>query len=323
MANRIVPETSAQTLSESSQMGFMVLAFMSVFVALWMCLQGQATQAEANSSSIQGRFEEFGKLNGVKNDFLYMPDDALLGFVEVLGGPFTMGSNPVRDRQAYENERWSQGQRQGTLEIETFYISRFETTIAQYAAFVDEAGMTSEEAALQGNPYFPVVGVTWAKAVAYTKWLDSKLRLANETPAQLKNALDAGAKVMLPTEAQWEKAARGTDSRIYPWGNTMNPEYVVYNTTSVAAVGSKPCEICAHGLADMSGNVWEFTRSPMQPYPYDGTNDAEDLSADALYVMRGGSFSDQAGNIRTATRGGVDPGVRNNSIGFRVIIGRE
>ena len=72
----------------------------------------------------------------------------------------------------------------------------------------------------------------------------------------------------------------------------------------------------------MSGNVWELTRSPYQDYPYEESDDREGLAEDALWVMRGGSFGDQEQNIRTGIRGGVDPGVRQASIGFRLVITR-
>ena len=70
----------------------------------------------------------------------------------------------------------------------------------------------------------------------------------------------------------------------------------------------------------MAGNVWEMTASPMQPYPYSEADDLEALDGQALWVMRGGSFADGLGNIRAAVRGGVDPGVRNDAIGFRLVI---
>ena len=72
----------------------------------------------------------------------------------------------------------------------------------------------------------------------------------------------------------------------------------------------------------MAGNVWEWTRSPYQPYPYDATDDREDFDAEALWVMRGGSFSDPAQLVRAANRGGADPGARRPFIGFRVVISR-
>jgi hypothetical protein len=85
-------------------------------------------------------------------------------------------------------------------------------------------------------------------------------------------------------------------------------------------VGSFDCPECAFGLSDMSGNLWELTRSLYQPYPYDPGDDPEDLLADALWVMRGGHFADPENNVRAAVRGGVDPGARRPFIGFRVAL---
>ena len=85
-------------------------------------------------------------------------------------------------------------------------------------------------------------------------------------------------------------------------------------------VGSFDCPECPFGLFDMSGNVWEWTRSPYQSYPYDPTDDRENLEIDALWVMRGGSFADPARNVRAAIRGGGDPGVRRPFMGFRLVL---
>jgi formylglycine-generating enzyme required for sulfatase activity len=88
-------------------------------------------------------------------------------------------------------------------------------------------------------------------------------------------------------------------------------------------VGGFVCAECPYGLADMSGNVWEWTRSPYQPYPYDPTDDRDDLESDALWVMRGGSFGDDPRQVRAAVRGGADPGARRPFIGFRVALSRS
>lgn len=125
----------------------------------------------------------------------------------------------------------------------------------------------------------------------------------------------------LPSEAQWEKAARGTDGRIFPWGNEPRPDRANYRRSSAAPVGSFACPECPFELSDMSGNVWELTRSPNRPYPYDPTNKI-DLDTDALWVMRGGSYADPDQNIRAAIRGGADPGARRPFIGFRVVLTR-
>ena len=251
---------------------------------------------------------------------LGLPNDPLWGFVQIQAGDFTMGSNPVLDRLAYENERWSDRQRQGKVYLPAFYISRYETTIAQFAIFAEEVGLDLEQIGLGGSSNLAVHNVTWSDAVSYASWLETKLRSSSATPGRLKTMLQEGGQVTLPSEAEWEKAARGTDGRIFPWGSQPTSDFANFNSGEIHAVGSKSCGECAYGLSDMSGNVWEFTRSPLQGYPYNPTDDSESLSEDALWVMRGGSFADNINNVRAAVRGAVDPGVRSNTIGFRVAI---
>ncbi|MEX1257123.1 MAG: SUMF1/EgtB/PvdO family nonheme iron enzyme [Gemmatimonadota bacterium] len=258
-------------------------------------------------------------LSGVRPAAWYLPDDRLLGFVEITDGRFLMGSDPQADSLAYENEFWPGGG-QATVDLPTYYIGRTEVTIAQFRAFLADTRYAVDPAALDGPPDHPVASVTWPDALAYARWLDGMLRNWSDTPPELARALDEGARVTLPDEAEWEKAARGTDGRIFPWGNDPVGGKANFQGTDVAPVGSVVCAECAHGLADMSGNVWEWTRSPFQPYPYDPAGLPLDLQADALWVMRGGSFSDGLQNVRAATRGGADPGAGRPFIGFRVAI---
>jgi formylglycine-generating enzyme required for sulfatase activity len=252
-----------------------------------------------------------------RSDAWWMPADDLLGFVEIPGGPFAMGTDVRLDPLAFDNERW-----QGTVDVPAFYIARFEVTVAQFRAFVDTAGFKADQRALLAQPNHPVAFVSWPDALAYCRWLERQLRGSALTPPLLKARLKEGWRVSLPTEAEWEKAARGTDRRIYPWGNEPRKDRANFEATGVVPVGRFPCPECPYGLLDMSGNVWEWTRSPYQPYPYDPTDDRQDLDADALWVMRGGHFADPARNIRVATRGAADPGARRAFIGFRVVISR-
>ncbi len=260
------------------------------------------------------------QLPGFRVDAWFLPDDELLGFVEIPAGQFVMGSDAAIDALAFANERWGDGSAQGTVDLPAFYIGRYEVTVAQFGAFVQATGFTVEARALQAPPDHPVTWISWPDAVAYGRWLESALGQWAQTPRRLSRALDAGWRIELPTEAEWEKAARGPDGRIYPWGNRPATERANYAGIATAPVGSFRCPECAFGLFDMSGNVWELTRSPYQPYPYDPTDDREDLEADALWVMRGGHFGDPEQNIRAAVRGGVDPGARRPFIGFRVVI---
>lgn len=302
--------------------GFTVLAVMVVFASLWMYGQGRNKSASEATPIIQNI--AIPVVPGFRADLWNLPDDSSLGFVEIPAGVFLMGSNPALDRFAFENERWSDTQRQGALELPAYFIARFEVTQAQYAAFAKDTGSSMDGSALQSQADHPVVNISWTDALAYARWLDSRLRDSPETPELLRNLLqsDNGWRVTLPTEAEWEKAARGQDGKLYPWGNRAQPEQANFNSAGTRPVGSSACPDCQYGLADMSGNVWELTRSPLQPYPYDPNDDASKLAADALWVMRGGSFNDSESGVRTAIRGGVDPGVRNATIGFRLVISR-
>ena len=295
--------------------GFFMMSAIIVFVAMWMSIQGN--DKAIIDLSEQSKLEDF---DTSLLDELRLTNLPLLGFVEVEAGEFLMGSNPLLDRLAYENERWSSRQRQGEVYLPSFFISRYETTIAQFSVYADQIGLDINQINLVGPPDLAAYNVTWSDAVGYASWLDSELRSSPRTPERLRAILERGGRVTLPSEAEWEKAARGPDGRIFPWGSQPTSDFANFNSGEIHSVGSKSCSECAYGLADMAGNVWEFTRSPLQDYPYDPEDDLENLSEDALWVMRGGSFADSINNVRTAVRGAVDPGVRSSTIGFRVAI---
>ena len=312
--------SSAQTKDQKAPgrtVGFTVMILIIAFVSIWMKIQGNRDEAGVDVQLYSKDIEGFNR--GV----WYLPDDILWGFVEVPAGEFIMGSNPALDRSAYENERWSDLERQGRVFLPTYYISRFETTIAQFSIFAQELGLDLQQIDLEGAPQSPVYNVTWPDALAYARWLDSKLRNSPNTPNVIKSFLNEGGRVTIPSEAEWEKAARGDDGRIFPWGSQPTSDFANFNANGVRAVGAEICDLCSYGLSDMAGNVWELTRSPLQSYPYDLSDDEDNLSEDALWVMRGGSYVDSINNIRTAIRGAVDPGVRNDAIGFRIAISRD
>ena len=257
-----------------------------------------------------------------RSDGWFLPDEALFGFVEIPGGRFLMGSDPSVDALAFETERWSEAAPQGTVDLPVFLIGRYEVTVAQFRAFVEATGSDVDEQALIAPPDHPIAFVSWPDALAYARWLDSTLREAPQTPPELRQLLLDGWRITLPTEAQWEKAARGENGRVFPWGNGIVPELANYAGAGASPVGDFDCRECAYGLSDMSGNVWEWTRSPYQPYPYTAADDRDNLEVDALWVMRGGGFADTEQNVRAAVRGGADPGVRRDFIGFRLVVSR-
>ena len=299
------------------------LAAAALVLAVWISLRlaGSAPIMEMRAASAELSVSE--ELPGFRVDAWYLPDDELLGFIEVPEGSFLMGSDPSLDPLAFDIERWSATSAQGTVELPDYFISRFEVTVAQFRVFAHESGRgIIDSNALGSELNHPVVGVSWTDAVAYTQWLQGALMEWSGTPAALSSMLEGDWKIGLPSEAEWEKAARGGDGRIFPWGDAQRPDRANYRARGTTAVGSFECPECPFGLADMSGNVWEMTRSPYQPYPYDSTDDRDDLEAESLWVMRGGSFNEAEQNVRAAIRGGVDPGARRPDIGFRLVISR-
>jgi formylglycine-generating enzyme required for sulfatase activity len=299
--------------------GLAIVTLIVVFVTAWLYVRGRA----AIASPVRPATAPIEAVNDARfrADAWYLPDEPMLGFVEIPAGSFLMGSDPAIDRAAYENERWSTTQHQERMELPTYYIGRYEVTVAQFGAFVKATDRIVDSQTLRGPGNHPVTHVTWPDALAYATWLEDQLKQFKQAPAELTALLNDGWHVSLPNEAQWEKAARDSEGRIFPWGNEPNPERANFGRSGIVPVGSFTCAECAYGLADLSGNVWELTRSPFQAYPY--TNDSpRDPHGDALFVMRGGAFNDAANNVRAAIRGGIDPGARRPFVGFRLVLSK-
>lgn len=181
----------------------------------------------------------------------------------------------------------------------------------------------------------PVVWVTYYDALAYCEWLGKTLRDWTETPAPLAALLrGVGYRVTLPNEAEWERAARGLDGRLYPWGdNSPTPRHANYDRTGIGGtspVGSFSDGASPSGCLDMAGNCWEWTRSvwgrsldkPDSGYPHVSDDGREDLAAGRgwLRVLRGGAFHFDASLLRCAFRYGDLPGDRYGVVGFRVVV---
>ncbi len=157
----------------------------------------------------------------------------------------------------------------------------------------------------------PVVGVTWHEAVAYCRWL----------------AEVTGRPYRLPTEAEWEKAARGDrDKREYPWGDGFDPAKANLRIGDEQVGGTSPVGIypggaSPYGVLDMSGNVWEWTGSLFRDYPYVPDDGREDEDAEGNRVLRGGSWaSSDEWNARCAFRYFVPPAHFYVNFGFQVIV---
>ncbi|NJP07148.1 MAG: formylglycine-generating enzyme family protein, partial [Chloroflexaceae bacterium] len=156
----------------------------------------------------------------------------------------------------------------------------------------------------------PVVGVSWYEAVAYARWLSDQ----------------TGREYRLPTEAEWEKAARGSEGRIWPWGNEWRQDLANTAETGLEqtlAVGSYPDGASPYGALDMAGNAWEWCATRrIKTYPYELSNEWTDdyLEGTEKRIMRGGSHIDIANDVRTTNRNEAnEPGGRNFNVGFRLV----
>jgi formylglycine-generating enzyme required for sulfatase activity len=239
--------------------------------------------------------------------------------VEVPAGPFLMGDDGDSDASP-----------QHELTLPAFKIGRYPVTVDQYRRFVEATGrwwgMDEGRRAERAN--HPAAYVTWHDARAYCVWLTDVWRAEGK--------IGPGEVVRLPTEAEWEKAARGTDGRRYPWGDEWKENYC--NTRELSLGGTTPVGIfpegaSPYGCLDMAGNVWEWTRSLWGPwtgtkaelqfaYPYDPDDGRENLDAgdDILRVVRGGSFFSSRVNARCAVRDGDVPRSVWYFDGFRVVV---
>ena len=319
MSTSSAPPVQSANDPSAGVAGPAILAVLVTGAAVWLGVQPAPGGGGATADAGPPAAASPAELPGFRADAWFLPDDPALGFVEIPAGPFPMGAAPATDAQAFDNERWSAASAQGSVDLPEYLIGRYEVTVAQFATFVAATGFPADTQALEAPPDHPVANVSWPDALAYCRWLDRELREAPQTPPTLAERLRAGWQATLPSEAQWEKAARGTDGRRYPWGDEMRRDRANPQSGTAAPAGSLACPECPWGLLDMSGSVWEWTRSPLRPYPFDAESPG-DLNADALWVMRGGSFTDPPRNLRTSTRGGADPGARRPFIGFRVAL---
>jgi len=264
--------------------------------------------------------------------YWHLPDDPTLGFVEVPAGKFLMGSDKEQDPDARGEEL-----PQHELELPLFFIGRFPVTVAQFRAFVEASGhQPGDPDSLRRRANHPVVWVSWHEARDYCEWLGERLRelapnllekSGGEEQARFWRQVQGGElQAGLPSEAEWEKAARGDDGRIFPWGDEPAPNRGNYFETVLDTTNSVGCFLggaSPHGSEEMGGNVWEWTRSLWgKCYPYVPSDGREDLAAGdrGLRVLRGGSFIAIQWNVRCAARFGNRPDDRGRSIGFRVVL---
>lgn len=206
---------------------------------------------------------------------------------------------------------------QHTVDVEEFYISKYPVTVAQFRVFVKDMGYDAGENWKMGVDNHPVVYVSWNDAVAYCEWLSGKL------------SGKGYGKVRLPTEAEWEKAARGVGKGRYPWGDKADSNKVNYmgNIGNFSAVGCFPGSNNPYGLEDMNGNVREWVEDDWHDNyhgaPADGSAWTDKSKRGSSRVLRGGSWRYYARNVRSAYRFRYEPGDRVGSTGLRLARGQE
>ena len=254
-----------------------------------------------------------------------LPD---IDWVEIPAGEFLFGSDKDKDPQADDDET-----PQRAIYLPTFTIARYPVTYRQFQAFIDaedgfhdprwwegladddyrreKQGAPGEQAFKYWN--HPRERVSWYDAMVFCRWLS--FRLTGTIPA-LDKPLEWP--IRLPTEEEWEKAARGTDGRIYPYGNTFdanagNTGRTIIRRTST--VGIFPQGASPYGVLDMSGNVWEWCLTEYRE------RDRLDIENSNSRCLRGGSWDYGDGYVRPAFRNYIHPHSRSYGVGFRVIVG--
>ncbi len=229
-------------------------------------------------------------------------------------GYFLMGAQSQDESQSnYDPEADDDESPVHGVSLDGYRIARYAITVGQYRHFIEtraykhrcwwKAGGFGRFVAPQDwhqqltYPSRPVVGVSWWEAAAYCAW----------------------SGYCLPTEVQWERAARGTTARKYPWGDE-EPEVGWKNYDCVLGhptpVGFFPRDMTPEGVWDMGGNVWEWCGDPYAGYTADSVTDAEDAFR---HVIRGGSWADGAACCRAANRIRYGPEHRDDDLGFRVV----
>ena len=209
-----------------------------------------------------------------------------------------------------------------------FWIARYPVTVAQFRAFVEATGYAIGDARALADPDSrPVRYVSWHDAKDWCDWLNETL---TTSPACAGSPLarlvrEQGWRVALPSEPEWEKAARGgLSGSVFPWPGDADANRANYDDSRIGDTSVVGCFAAnGFGLCDMVGNVWEWTRSIYLPYPYDATDPKrEDLQAgdNVSRVVRGGSWLNPRGFARCASRFGFHPGGRDVDLGFRVVL---
>jgi formylglycine-generating enzyme required for sulfatase activity len=256
------------------------------------------------------------------NNNTLIPDEIVKPpqMVNIPAGPFLMGTSDKQIMLMIESEDWAEEWRsddlfqseqpQHSVTLPAFEIGYYPITNFEYFSFIYNSGHRVPKNWVgfhfnDGEGGHPVTGVSKTDALAYCKWLSKSLN----------------TEYRLPTEAEWEKAARGTEGRIYPWGDNFDPWRC--NTLESAKRGTTPSGSYSpsgdspFGVADMAGNVYEWTSSFLLQYPYKENNVTEGTKNKC--VVRGGAWYYSHKLARCGARESVLPDYISTSLGFRLV----
>jgi len=233
-----------------------------------------------------------------------VPAAAFAPMAFIPAGDFLMGSSDA-DKDAPSNEK-----PQHTVSLDAFWMDKFEVTNAQYQKCVDAGkcaaprnSFSSTRSAYYGNSQFdnyPVIEVAWNDAKTFCEWSGKRL----------------------PTEAEWEKAARGTDGRIYPWGNIFDASKLNSSEGKrgdTTSVGSYSAGASPYGIMDLAGNMWEWVADWYDGKYYSSSprSNPPGSSSGQFRVLRGGAWYDNQDLVRAAFRFVDLPTITNDVFGFR------
>lgn len=233
------------------------------------------------------------------------PIPVVNGMVFVPAGEFKMGSSAEQLLKMAEVDEFPQRM----VFVDDFYIDVHEVTNAQYKVFLEATGTEAPPRWQNGNyglgeDGMPVVSITWEEAAAYAKWVGKRL----------------------PTEAEWEKAARGTDGRVFPWGDSFD-RALANNGERLAPIMSYAAGVSPYGCFDMAGNAAEWVDGWYEQYPRADTDllpagvpDRNPVFAKDRRVYRGGSWNTFSKYLRCANREHTSAGKRWVYVGFRCVM---
>jgi formylglycine-generating enzyme required for sulfatase activity len=218
------------------------------------------------------------------------PSDTEEGMIYIEGGEFIMGSDDDEPDETPQRNAY----------VDSFNIDKYPVTNAEYKEFVDDSGHPAprnwKDGIPEGKENHPVTWVTWEDANAYAEWAGKRL----------------------PTEAEWERAARGVDGITWPWGSSFDADMCNSSESDLketTPVDAYPDGASPDGAVDMAGNVWEWTDTWYDAYP--ASTHRSDRYGEKYKVIRGGSWFDNQSLVRCSARNKGEPTFMFSTIGFR------